>query len=176
MTRINKTLAALFAVALFTVLTGSMFAQSTASTSGNAEARIVAGISIAKNVDLAFGQIVRSASAGTVTLDPSTNQRTAKGGVTLGQNAGFNAAEFEVTGEPEYKFQLTLPKSINITRQGGKEIMSVDGFKTTLGATNEGALDSKGSMAFSLGATLNVDANQATGTYDGSFSVTATYQ
>ena len=177
MTRINKTLVALFAVAaLFTVLTGSMFAQSTASAGGNAEARIVAGISIAKNVDLAFGQIVRSASAGTVTLDPSTNQRTAKGGVTLGQNAGFNAAAFTVTGEPEYKFQLTLPKSIDITRQGGKEIMAVNGFTTTLGTSNEGALDSKGSMDFSLGATLNVDANQATGTYDGSFSVTATYQ
>ena len=176
MTRINKTLATLFAVALITVLSGSLFAQSNASADGNAEARIVAGIAIAKNIDLAFGQIVRSASAGTVTLDPSTNQRTAKGGVTLGQNAGFNAAEFEVTGEPDYKFQLELPKSIDITRNGGKEIMVVDGFTTSLGSSNDGTLDKKGSTMFNLGATLNVDANQTTGTYAGSFTVTATYQ
>ena len=54
--------------------------------------------------------------------------------------------------------------------------MAVNDFTTTLGSSNEGALDSKGAMDFSLGATLNVDANQATGIYDGSFSVTATYQ
>ena len=173
MTRINKTLVALFAVALFAILSTSMFAQSNASASAPAEARIVAGIAIANNANLAFGQVVRSAAAGTVVLNPSTNDRTATGGVTLGQNAGFNAAQFTVTGEPAYKFQLTVPSSINISN--GSATMKVDGFTTSL-ASNQGTLDVSGTTVFSLGATLNVDANQATGTYSGSFNVTAAYQ
>ena len=173
MTRINI----LSAIAiLFVAVSGSMFAQSNANASANAEARIVAGIAITKNVDLAFGQIVRSASAGAVTLDPTTNDRTASGGVTLGQNAGFNAASFAVTGEPDYKFQVTLPSAIDITRRNGTEIMVVDGFTTSLGSGDQGTLDQNGGLSFNLGATLHVGGMQATGTYDGSFSVTAAYQ
>ena len=176
MTRINKALAAIFAVVLITGFSSSSFAQSNASASANADARIVAGITIAKTTDLAFGQIVRSVDPGAVVLDPVSNQRSATGGVTLGQNAGFHAAEFAVTGEPAYAFQLTLPTSIAITRNNGSETMAVDNFTSSLGTGDLGTLDANGAKNFTLGATLHIAGSQATGTYVGSFAVTASYQ
>ncbi len=176
MTRINRTLVALFAVAaLFTVLTGSMFAQSTASANGNAEARIVAGISLAKTTDLSFGQIVHGPTAGTVTLNPSTNVRTANGGVTLGQNGGAHAAMFAVTGEPNYNYSLTLPTSVYLMLNGNGSLLLLDNFTSTLNG-NAGTLDNTGNHSFSIGARANIAAMAYTGVYSGSFIATVTYQ
>jgi hypothetical protein len=51
--------------------------------------------------------------------------------------------------------------------------MQVDNFVSSLGAT--AALDAQGAQALKVGATLNVDANQAVGLYTGSFDVTVAY-
>ena len=174
MKRINKIIAILFGVVLFTFLSNSLYSQSSASVDVQAEARIVSGIAITNTGGLAFGKIVRSAAAGTVVLDPSTNQLTTKDGVSLGQNAGFNAAYFTVNGEPGYNFQLAVPSSISISN--GAASMNVEHFTTSLGSANQGMLNLNGSLTFSIGATLKVEANQSTGTYAGSFTVTAAYQ
>jgi hypothetical protein len=165
---------ATLAIALFAVLSLNAFAQSNGQASADADAKIVAGISVSKVNDLKFGQIVRSASAGTVTLDAATGDRSAMGGVTLGLVDGARAAEFAVTGEPSYAFSITLPTSITLSKSGSNATMSVSNFTSTL-TGNAGTLDVNGEASFNVGADLAVGANQETGVYSGDFTVVAAY-
>src|SRR6476620_10903655 len=137
------TLAVAFA-AVFAVAT-----TASAQNNGNAYAygktKIVAGLSLAKTQDLQFGQIVRSTVAGTVVLDPTSANRVAAGGVTIGQNAGNTAARFTATGEPAYLYTLTLPTTVALTKtvtSGTAPTMNVTAFTSTLGATGIGTLAS----------------------------------
>ena len=161
-------------VALFAVMSANSFAQSSASATASADAKIVAGISLTKVYDLKFGQVIRSAQGGSVSVDAATSARSANGGVTLGLADGARAAEFSVSGEPSYAFAITLPSSVTITKNGSNETMSVTNFASTLSG-NAGTLDASGLASFNVGADLGVSANQATGTYQGDFTVTAAY-
>lgn len=141
-----------------------------ASTSFNVGARIVTPISIVKNTDMNFGDVVPSASAGTVVLTPA-GVRSVTGGANLGNPGGTAAAAFTVSGQASSTYAITLPGTANITQ--GVNTMSVSTFTSSLGAT--GTLSAGGSQALTLGATLNVGATQAIGTYSGSFSVSVNY-
>lgn len=134
-----------------------------------ATATILTPISITKNADLAFGDVYPDAVAtGTVTVDP-TGARTAGGGAALGATAG-SAAQFTVNGEPNATYVLTLPAA-PVTLTSGANTMTVDTF------VDDGiyTLDGTGAETVNVGATLNVGANQAAGTYTGNVTVTATY-
>jgi len=164
----------ILAVALFAVMSVSAFAQSSEQATADAEAKIVAGISVTKINDMKFGQIVRSASAGTVVLSAEKGDRTATGGVTLGLADGARAAEFTVAGEPAYSFALTLPTSISLTKKGSSATLTVSNFTSTL-TGDAGILDGNGEASFNVGADLSVAANQETGVYNGDFTVVAAY-
>lgn len=161
-------------IALFVVTSASAFAQSNASANASSEAKIVAGISLSKVDDLKFGQVIRSAQAGSVSMDATSGARSASGGVTLGLVDGARPAEFSVSGEAQYNFAVTLPSSITITKIGSTETMTVSNLASTL-TNNAGTLDASGNASFKVGGDLSVAANQATGTYQGDFSVTAAY-
>jgi hypothetical protein len=51
--------------------------------------------------------------------------------------------------------------------------MEVDNFVSSLGATN--SLSNQGTATLVVGATLNVEANQAPGLYSGTFDVVVAY-
>lgn len=161
-------------VAIIAVMSVNAFAQSSGQATADVDAKIVAGISLTKVEDLKFGQIVRSATAGTVSINAASGVRTANGGVTLGLADGARAAEFSVAGEPSYAFAITLPKSITLTKTGSSETMDVSNFVSTL-TGDAGTLDVSGAASFSVGAELSVAANQATGVYKGDFTITAAY-
>lgn len=170
-------LAIAFAAVLSVSTTAS--AQSTGNAYAYGKTKIVAGLSLAKTQDLQFGQIVRSTVAGTVTLDPSSANRVAAGGVTIGQNAGNTAARFVATGEPAYLYTLTLPSTVALTKtvtSGTAPTMNVTAFTSTLGASGIGTLAADGTQTFSVGGTLNIGASQETGDYQGQFNVTVSYQ
>jgi len=146
------------------------FAQSTASAT--ASATIVTPISITKTVDMNFGNVAVTASGGTVIL-ATDGSRTKTGGVTLPAVTGtVTAAEFDVTGEGNYTYVITLPSG-NHTISSGLNTMTVNGFNYSSGA---GTLSS-GAQTFSVGATLNVSATQPAGTYTSAtpFDVTVNY-
>ena len=147
------------------------FAQSnSASTSANSTARVVTPISIAKTADMNFGDVVAGGSAGTVALTPA-GVRSATGGATLGNAGGVAAAAFTVSGQGSATYAITLPASTTVTSGGNS--MTVDTFASNPSGT--GALSAGGSQALTCGATLNVGASQASGTYTGTFNVTVTY-
>jgi len=160
---------------LIVALSANAFAQATASAT--ATATIVAPIAITKTVDLNFGNVAVIA-AGTVILAPSDGTRTKTGGVTLPNEVGtVTAASFNVTGEGNYTYSITLPSSdYIITRIGGTETMTVNNFKSFPDVADNGAL-TNGAQTLNVGATLNVAAAQLAGVYTNAtgFDVTVNY-
>ncbi len=145
-------------------------AQNSASVSSNATARIVTAISISKTTDLDFGDVVPGASAGTVRITPA-GVRSNTGGTRLGNGAAARAASFQVAGQTNSRFTITLPASVNVVT--GANTMVVNTFRST--PTSPGNLGATGSRALTVGATLRVGASQPFGVYTGTFNVTVAY-
>ncbi|MDB5015096.1 MAG: hypothetical protein JWQ25_3298, partial [Daejeonella sp.] len=95
------------------------FAQTDVKTDqASASATIITPITIAKVNDMSFGNIVSTATGGTVIL--STAGGRTESGVQLGAVAGtVTAASYTVTGQSGYAYTVTLP---------------ADGYEITTGA------------------------------------------
>lgn len=149
-----------------------LFAQASATASSSVS--IVTPISIAKTLDMNFGNIAASGTAGTVILAPA-GTRTKTGGVTLPVTAGtVTAATFTVSGQASFTYSITLPGSA-ITLANGGNNMSATTFTST--PTPTGTLSAGGTQTITVGATLTVGANQVAGTYTTAtpFTVTVNY-
>lgn len=153
--------------------TAGAFAQATASAT--ASATIVTPIAITKTADMSFGNLATDGTAGTVVLAPA-GTRTTTGGVTLPSTTGtVAAAAFDVTGEGSYTYSIALPTGdYTITKTASTETMIVNTF--TSNPTSPGTLTA-GAQSITVGATLNVGANQVSGTYENAtgFDVTVNY-
>jgi len=119
-------------------------------------------ISIMKNTDMNFGTIAVS-SAGTVVLSTS-GSRAATGGVFLPSFSGtVTAAQFTVSGEPNYTYAITLPAAFTLYESGiGPASMIINAFTSIPSAT--GSLTA-GTETVLVGATLNTGASQVAGSY-----------
>ena len=153
----------------------SVISSAQVKATATASSTIVTPIGITKTVDMNFGNVaINSTTAGTVVLAPA-GTRTSTGGVTLPATAGtVAAAEFNVTGANNYTFSITLPSTSHEIKSGSNT-MSVTGFTST--PTPTGTLSATGSATVKVGATLNVSAGQAAGTYTSvtPFEVTVNY-
>jgi len=137
-----------------------------------AEAAILSPLSVIKRADLDFGTLVVS-GAGTAVIDPVSGSEAVTGPIVTAGTPG-HPAKFTATGSKNAVALIRLPKNpINVTRVGGTETMTVTDW-TVDGAINR-RIPITDTFDFSVGATLNVAANQAEGTYTGTFTVTVQY-
>ncbi len=162
------------------------YAQSSATASADALAKVIKPLSVQKMADMNFGRIVQNASLGTVKLGtdgavtPSIDGLT-YGGATAG--AVPAAAEFSVGGEAGYGYSITLPATVTLTslNLATPATMTATGFMVAVGADAATAspgtatLNDSGVGTFTVGATLAVGANQAVDDYRGTFNVTVNY-
>lgn len=163
--------------ALMLAVSYASFAQ--VSATATAAATIVTPIAITKTVDLNFGNVASGAALGTVVLSPA-GARSVTGGVTLPAITGtVAAATFSITGQANLSYSITLPAG-NTTIASGGNTMTVGTW--TSNPTPTGTLDAAGTQTLTVGATLNVAAGQAAGTYSssnvggsGDFTVTVNY-
>ena len=161
-------------VAIFAFSTISFGQGNTASGDASVGARIIAPITIKNTASMEFGNLLETGSEYTVVLDT--------GGTTTGdyrptglagtiQSAGFN-----VTGESGATYTITLPASSVILDNGetgpGNEMTLNDFTSSKTGDT--GTLNS-GTDSFTVGASLTVNAEQNSGDYKGTFTVTVNY-
>lgn len=147
----------------------------TATDQATATAIIVTPLSISKTVDMHFGNVAVGGSAGTVVLTPA-GARSRTGGVTLPAVPGpVAAASFTVQGQGTYTYAITLPTTDLTIDDNSSNTMIVNTFTSTPSGT--GLLSAGGSQTLTVGATLNVSANQPAGTYtsDTPFDVTVVY-
>ncbi|HSF88459.1 MAG TPA: DUF4402 domain-containing protein [Saprospiraceae bacterium] len=145
------------------------------SANATASASIVAPIAIVQVANMNFGNVAVTDVAGTVIL-ATDGSRSITGGVTLPATSGtVSAAEFTVTGEAGYTYDITVPSSHTITKVAGAETMTVDAFVSD--PTELAGVLTGGTQTLLIGATLNVAALQVAGTYTNAigFEVTVNY-
>jgi len=150
-----------------------LFAQNTDTEQTTASATIVGPLALTKVNDMDFGTIAASTTAGTVVLG-TDNSRTPAGGVALVPPAAGVAASFTVAGEASRTFAITLPTNGTVTLTGPGAAMNCNDFTHSAGATP--TLDGGGAAAFTVGATLSINASQVSGSYtSANFDVTVSY-
>jgi len=146
------------------------------SKPGVAQATVVQPIRIVAVNPLRFGQIARPSTAGTIVMSP-LGVRTATGGLlpstAIVQTIARGPGSFTVTGDPNRTFRLTLPGG-NVTLRAGTQTLRMSAMRSSIAGTPR--LSAAGTYAFTVGATLNLAANQAIGTYSGTYTATVVYQ
>lgn len=158
---------AAFALLVIPAATSAARTQSTTS-----QVALLSPLSVIKQSDLDFGTLVVS-GAGTAVVDPVAGSLTTTGGVTKAGSIAHPAL-FTGTGSKNSVVHIRLPQNpITVTRVGGTQTMTVSNW-TLDGATNR-KIPPGSIFDFDVGATLNVNANQAAGTYTGTFSITVQY-
>lgn len=145
------------------------------TATATATATIITPLTLTKAADMNFGNITATTAGGNVVLAVGGG-RTASG-VQLPATAGtVSAASFNVTGENNYAYTVTLPGSHTITKVASTETMALGTFTSSL-TTNSGTLSGTGTGTFTVGSTLTVAANQVSGTYTNAtgFTVSVVY-
>lgn len=138
------------------------YAASTDTESADATTTILADLTATKTQDLAFG--TGAASDGAKTINPASDTT--------------NSAAFSLTGGASATYTITLPSSVNMTTAGGgtdAKTIVVNSFTSSPSGT--GTLSGGGTGTVYVGATrAAIRADQVTGAYSGTFTVTFTYQ
>jgi hypothetical protein len=143
-----------------------------AKTDASGSASILRPLTMLKQSDLDFGELV-VAGSGTAIVDPVSGALTTAGGLAkIGATA--HAATFTTTGSKNSVVLIRIPTAaVTLTQVGGSATMTVSNW-TLDGSTNR-RIPQNSAFNFSIGATLNVAAGQADGTYAGTFTVTVQY-
>ncbi|QLC22683.1 DUF4402 domain-containing protein [Parasphingopyxis sp. CP4] len=162
---------------LITVLVaGSAMAMGTtaanaATASATATAEILEQVQIVNTAGLNFGTIVPdTAAAANVSVSADAAGTRNCGGLTCAGAASVSSAAFDVTGANGLNVDITLGTLTSLSDGGTNSMpISLSGSAGTLAMTGS-------AVALYVGGTITVAANQAAGTYTGSFDVTADYQ
>jgi len=145
-----------------------------ATVQANATANIVTPIQITKVQDLDFGSIAAASVADEVVMSPAGVRSATSGNVILVAAFPGEQAIFDVTGDPNYAFNITLPSDGDVSITNGTENMAVKSFISD--PASPSSLDASGEATLNVGATLVVGASQAPGAYTGTFDVTVAYE
>lgn len=166
------------AAALLTVAIAAPAMAQSASTTGTGSITVIRPLTITKNADLKFGTVVRpTTGAGTVTVS-AAGARSVAGGV-VGLNSGDTpqAAQFTVDGEGGQSISVTIPGTFSIAN--GTDTLTVTTSNNLTGSaaaqTLSNALGAAGSLSFRVGGSVPVNSTSPTGTYTGTFTVSAAY-
>ena len=121
--------------------------------------------------DLDYALVGSTNVSGTVTIDSVTGTKSVSGGV-LDFGGIHSRAYFEIHGEKNRSFTITLPASLTITAPGGATT-TITGFESTPAFT--GTLANNGKAFVYVGGVLQVGASQVDGAYNNIFDVTVDY-
>lgn len=132
----------------------------------------VTAITAVNTQPLSFGRFA-AGMGGSITISPS-GARSASGSVVLISSAVGAAAQFTVSGDANLIYSITLPPNgAAALKTSSGQTMSLTNFTSSPSGT--GQLSGQGRQAVSVGATLNVGAQQPAGAYTGVFDVTVDY-
>lgn len=147
-----------------------------ATVSGTAQANVLQRLSMTNTGPMAFGQIVQPSAAGTVTLSPAgtlTSAGGAAGNELIAQTGGGpQAGVFTITSAPNTLFTVYGPISFSL--RNGAATMPV----TLLTGALQQVSATPTTVVYRLrvGGTLSLAANQAVGTYTGTYTLQTVYQ
>lgn len=132
-------------------------------------------LSVSQTRALSFGALEVTGGNSVVNLLAQNGNRaitSGQSGVNLIASKPGSAGEFSITGNPNTAVTITLPSSTTLTGPGAA--MTVNNF-TKVPSNENSTLNSSGAMTLKVGASLTVNAAQAPGTYNGTYTVTVSY-
>ena len=148
---------------------------------------VVTPASLIRINDLDFGSIVPHTTAGTVVLNPANNVCTTTGSII--HIGGCRAANFAGMGRRNFIVRISVSPSTNLIGPGQTMVMNAmtidtlpdliyqpNGNGNGIGNQRYRIASITGIFNFQVGGTLLVNANQAPGPYEGTFTVTVNYQ
>lgn len=153
------------------------WAQPTTTPAFNvaASATVASALTITAATPLAFGSFVPDTTAATVVIAPqSAAFRTRTGNISLLDSGAGSPSTVSVSGAPNMTFSVNLPTTTVTLAGPNSAAMTMTNFTSNLGAA-KGTIGGGGTASFLVGATLNVGASQAPGSYSGTFAVTVSY-
>lgn len=151
-----------------------------------ARTSLVAPLTITKLTDMDFGKIANPANAGTVVLAPTTSPTcTANGGLI--QSGICQPATFGGSGQTNQRVRIRRPIGNTITLTGPGADMTITDIvfdadpdlvpvRSNPNWERYRISSSDGVFFVRVGGTLNVNAAQTPGIYDGTFTITLDYQ
>ncbi len=150
------------------------FALAFAAMTGQHAAAQTTPITIQQHKDLKFAKAAGDANqSGTVIIDATTGSKTTTGGA-VDFGGKHQRAEFNVRGDPNLGFTITLPGQIQITGQNTSAVATVKNFASV--PANFGVLNAQGKATVYVGATLELQPGQTADDYNGQFDVIVNYQ
>lgn len=126
-------------------------------------------VNLVQNLD--FGNLGVAGTAGTATIGADGAKSVSAGILDLGGAA--MPAVFQITGEKNLTFTITLPASVTISPVTGPPAQ-LTGFQSTPSLT--GVLSNSGKATVTVGATINLTPGMAESTYGGQFDILVAYQ
>ena len=138
--------------------------------SADAQALILLPLSITKVDNLEFGTVVPSSSSGTVSIAADGSGQSVTGGVTPVPSAAASRALFAGAGSAGQQVNIFLAPPASLSDGNGHSVpisLSLEKTSVTIDATR--------AFFVGIGGTVTVAANQAEGTYTGTFTVLAQY-
>ncbi len=152
----------------FILLAFYAYSVNAANSSGNATGEIAQSITLSENIAMDFA-IISPIPAGDRIILTADNRTVSFNGSAL---AGApKSAEFTVTGIPNSAVSLSF--SITNSLSGPGQDITLQSFRHDVGTTP--SLDANGILDINLGADLMINANQANGTYTGTYQMTVDY-
>lgn len=137
-----------------------------------AKVTLIDPLTVLKKADMDFGYLTVT-GAGTAVLDPNGNSLSTTGGVQAIGGAP-TAAVFTAASRGPTLFYIQVPtQPLTLTRTGGSETMTLTNW--SLQGSSLRILLRAAAFDFRVGGTLNVNAGQADGFYNGTFDVTIYY-
>ncbi|WP_294135883.1 DUF4402 domain-containing protein [Sphingobium sp.] len=156
---------ALAASMILTLATAPM--AKAAPATGGSSATILGGLRVTKTSDLNFGQLAVPAQPGVVRVRADNSRTCSSGLVCMGS---ASAASFTISGRPNERVEIDLDRSsVDLTNAAGNRIAA------SLSRSHSFIRLNGGEAVFQIFGTLQVRANQAVGTYRGSFNVLVQY-
>jgi hypothetical protein len=170
----KKTIIVIAAI-LMTGFTTNLMAQNQTATAGaSAAAKIVKTIAITKVTDMNFGTMSTPSTPATVILSPAGAPSIGSGSISLLTQAPTAlASSYTTVGDNNAAYSITLPANGTVNVSDGTNTMAITDF--TCSSPLSTTFSAGGTGAFSVGAKLNLAANQPAGSYTGAFDVTIAY-
>ena len=157
---------------VFAVATTMSYAATVSSNAGEAKAKIIQAPTLAhvNNAALDFGVIVKSGSAGTVTLEAVASPTAAFTGGLTAADGGVSSDHFTLTGlDAGTTYSIGVPANFTIS-DGDSHTMTV-----TPSVSPSSVSSTAADQDIYVGGVLSVAADQAVGAYQGNYTVTVTY-
>ena len=162
----------LLSTAVVAVMALSAGAAQAATATGTADAKVVNPICVRAGQNaLNFGSFAAADTVGTVTVDAAGAATYGGGVVPVPVSTPTSAGEFGVTGEAGEFYTFEVDDTVTLT-DGGANNMTADLYSAQEGPVL--AIDA--ALTLVVEGKLAVAANQAPGSYAGTYQVTAVYE